>query len=364
MYIQKNKSYPKVFSRAGFRSSVILLIIILINTGCELLNTPPVIEKISARPDRIDTYDQSILMCEATDADGDGLTFSWYANNGAFLGGSQGDSVIWQAPNIPGRYAITVKVSDDYDFIKDSVIIIVAESFNFITIPAGYLSYGEGDTALIINNNYEIMKYEVTNAQYAKYLQEALSVGEISVSSDIVSGYYAGDTNFEASTYTFLDMLTDECKINDTNGTFVVDKGYENHPIVKVTWFGAYSFAMHYGLALPNEYEWEMAARGNSGYDFPWGNENPTCAQANHFGCVDETQVVGISTGKSVFGVYDLAGNVWEWVDSWYDNDLNNRVRRGGGFNNYAEHLKSWYRYYSDPKGTYSAIGFRCIRKD
>ncbi|NQV37396.1 MAG: formylglycine-generating enzyme family protein [Candidatus Marinimicrobia bacterium] len=350
--------------RSSFLTTVILFVILLLNTGCELLNTPPVVDKISAQPDRINTYDMSTLICVASDADDDKLSYSWSSIDGAFIGGSKSDSVIWQAPNVPGRYSVEVTVSDDYDFVKESVIIVVVESFNFITVPSGYFSYGEGDTPNHISYSFEIMKYEVTNAQYTKYLEEAISVGEITVSSDVVSGYYTGDANNTAGTYTLLDMQTDECKINYLIGEFIVDDGFDNHPVVMVTWFGAYLFAAHYGLNLPDEYEWEMAARGNTGYDFPWGNENPTCEQANHYGCLDVTQAVGISAGKSVFGVYDMAGNVWEWTDSYYDTTVTNRVRRGGAFNNDAGHLYSWYRYHTAPTGTYPAIGFRCIRKN
>ncbi len=330
--------------------------------ACQYINNPPVIEKISANPDRLKPYDQATLTCRASDADDDKLSYAWSTANGDFIGSSKKDSVIWQAPNIPGRYALKITVSDAYDSDVDSVIIIVSDAFNFISIPSGYVSYGEGDTAMVINYGFDIMKYEVTNAQYAKYLEEALSVGEISVSSDVVSGSYPGDSQYEASDYTFLDMQTTDCKINYVTNGFVIDAGYENHPVVMVTWFGAYAFAAHYGLALPNEYEWEMAARHDKGYDYPWGNQNPDCDLANYYGCLDQTQPVGISTGTSQFGVYDMAGNVWEWTNSWYATESSNRVRRGGSFNNYGDHLKSWYRYYSDPTGTYTAVGFRCIR--
>ncbi len=335
---------------------------ILLITGCELIHTPPQINDVDATTFRLNSYDRTTLTCDATDAEGDELSYSWKATGGHFIGSRKKAEVIWQAPNIAGYYDITVTVDDIYDESSHTTTIVVAESFNFITIPGGYLSYGEGDTALIVNTGFDMMKYEVTNEQFAKYLEEALSVGEISVSSNVVSGYYTGDANFQAGTYNIIDMQTDDCRISYDGISFSVTDGYENHPVVMVTWFGAYAYATHYGMKLPTEMQWELAARSNTGYDYPWGNDLPICDQANYFGCEDDTQPVGNATGVSVFGVYDLAGNVWEWTNSFFNSTVTHRVRRGGGYNNLGEHLTSWYRYYSDPTGTYPAIGFRCIR--
>ena len=86
-----------------------------------------------------------------------------------------------------------------------------------------------------------------------------------------VRGYYPGDANFAAGNYDYLYFSNS--KISWNGEIFEVEEGNVNHPVTGVMWFGAWAFATHYGMEIPDQYEWEKAARGNTGYDYPWGNQ-------------------------------------------------------------------------------------------
>tara|TARA_B100000902_G_scaffold393606_1_gene448184 strand:- start:681 stop:2486 length:1806 start_codon:yes stop_codon:yes gene_type:complete len=88
---------------------------------------------------------------------------------------------------------------------------------------------------------------------------------------DSFLGYYPGDANYSSGNYTFLHY--NSSKISWNGEIFEVEEGNVNHPVTGVTWFGAWAFATHYGMEIPDQYEWEKAARGNTGYDYPWGDE-------------------------------------------------------------------------------------------
>ena len=111
------------------------------------------------------------------------------------------------------------------------------------------------------------------------------------------------------------------------NGDYLVDwvgdeppAGRENHPIGFVTWHVAQSFCRWAGGRLPTEAEWEYAARAGGSREFPWGDEPPSAERANYHGRgLGATTEVG-SFPANDFGLYDLAGNVWEFLlDEWAD---------------------------------------------
>ncbi len=125
---------------------------------------------------------------------------------------------------------------------------------------------------------------------------------------------------------------------------------YGSHPVVFVSWFDAKTYCEWVDARLPTEAEWEKAARGTDGRPYPWGNANPTSQVANYDSNIGDTSLVGkYPQGASPYGVLDMAGNVWEWVSDWYDENYyrtllsdnpmgptsgNYRVLRGGSWDN------------------------------
>jgi formylglycine-generating enzyme required for sulfatase activity len=256
---------------------------------------------------------------------------------------------------------------------------------DWVSIPAGIYTYGQFDAILSIDYDYQISKYEITNAQYVTYLEDALASGDINVLIGSVLGYYPGDEENAAGDYIYLEIIDEHSQIIYDGISFSIVDGYEDHPVVEVSWFGANAFAEHYGWRLPDEYEWEKAARGDTGYDYPFGN-SMNGSQANYYDSGDpyeqgewsdwpNTSPVGFYNGQnndgfvttdspSPYGVYDMAGNVWEYTGSWYFDGSPLRVRRGGSWyvGLTSGWCRSWLRDGNTPAGTYYDIGFRVAR--
>ena len=146
--------------------------------------------------------------------------------------------------------------------------------------------------------------------------------------------------------------------------------GEARHPVVNVTWEEAMAYAISIGGRLPDEAEWEFAARGPEGRTYPWGDEEPTCARARFLGCGERgtVEVMMHPAGATRDGVHDLAGNVWEWVmPTWFEpgrtpvNDESRRSR-GGSFDDDAFFLRSLNRNNDFPAGyRYISTGFRVV---
>jgi formylglycine-generating enzyme required for sulfatase activity len=171
---------------------------------------------------------------------------------------------------------------------------------------------------------------------------------------------------------------------SSTHATYYGDPEFDAYPVISIDWQMANDFCEWRGLALPSEAQWEKAARGADERNFPWGNQGIDCSYANYFdankgekGCVGDTAAVGsYEKGQSPYGVYDLAGNVWEWAADWYSEDYygvspgsnpqgsetgETRVMRGGAWNLNELHLISTGRGQKDPMDASRTIGFRCV---
>ena len=150
-------------------------------------------------------------------------------------------------------------------------------------------------------------------------------------------------------------------------------------PVVCVTWFQARDYCAWLGKRLPSEAEWEKAARGGDGFVYAWGNQPaPSCALANYATCGGELDEVGRhGAGRSPYGVDDMAGNAFEWVNDWYSESYyavapghdppgppsgNGRVARGGSFAFDPSYLRASLRSRDDPNSSFADLGFRCAR--
>ena len=102
-----------------------------------------------------------------------------------------------------------------------------------------------------------------------------------------------------------------------TRPTYYNNLHFADYPVLYVDWYMAKAYCTWRGARLPTEAEWEKAARGTDGRIYPWESQERNCYYSNLAGCVDDTTAVDLyEQGQSIYGVYDLSGNVWEWTSS------------------------------------------------
>ena len=253
----------------------------------------------------------------------------------------------------------------------------VGPGIKLVRIPGGTFQMGsnEGDADEkpvhpVTVNSFYMGETEVTIAQYVAFLnEESPSESErkqwIAINGEN-SWYYTGKE--------WKQGVNSNCHISYSAGRYYADAGWEERPVVNVSWYGADAFCSHYKLSLPTEAEWEYAAGGPNHYKFPWGNEwdkNACCNSENQGSGTPPTKRVG-GFPPNGYGLYDMAGNVWEWCADWYGEysyrDSNNpkgpstgtcRVLRGGSWLDDAPCLRCAYRYIIDPAIRIDSFGFR-----
>lgn len=165
-----------------------------------------------------------------------------------------------------------------------------------------------------------------------------------------------------------------ESRLRRGAGRLSIESGYAKHPAVGVTWYGAMAYAKWIGKRLPTEAQWEVAALGGaSDALYPFGSEIDK-TQANFFSSDTTAVMTYAPTG---YGLYDLAGNVYEWCEDWYDVHYYSvsvqepdcpkgpaqgvyRVLRGGCWKSLKEDLRCAHRHRNNPGIVNSTYGFRC----
>ena len=254
-----------------------------------------------------------------------------------------------------------------------------------VTIPAGTFTMGSpesevnheiGETQFQVTlSAFNMSKYEITNTQYASFLN-AKSIGSDGL-------YAAGTYPTEILIYESSDTLV--YGLHYDAGQWFPVVGYENHPVINVTWFGASEFATYAGGNLPTEAQWEYACRAGTTGPFntgdclsdtqaayKWTFPYNTCINTNTIN-PDKTQVVG-SYAANAFGLYDMHGNVWEWCSDWYGTYPTTaqtnptgvltgsyRVYRGGSWGNLAQSCRSARRNGRNPDDSDFRTGFRLV---
>ena len=257
-------------------------------------------------------------------------------------------------------------------------------------IPAGPFLTGQFDHPATIDFDYEIMVTDVTVEQYVTFLNEALASGTLKENVDQIVGPYPGDVfhgvkheiRIDAGDYIIVPTGDPASRFTFDGTTFSASAGWENHPMTNVSWFGAWTYCGYHGWRLPTELEWEKAARGSEdNRPFPWGN-NIALKNANYYSSRDpfedmssfgsRTSPVGFYNGKtydgystlnsaSPYGLYDMAGNVWQWTGDIYEG-MHYRFLRGGSKDTYDMDLRIWVRNDATPTYFSPGVGFRCVR--
>lgn len=241
---------------------------------------------------------------------------------------------------------------------------------SMVKIPSGTFVMGTNSERTDIQNRPEHMvelgtffmdKYPITNIEYAKYI--ALTK-------------YRPPLDWENGNIPDKKML---------------------HPVTLVSWYDAKNYCEYFGKRLPTEAEWEKAARGPQGNRWPWGNKMNSDYLNTYYNVGATTVVTRYESGKSYYGVYDMAGNVSEWTASEFlpyegstaprelfaaktlvaqtteDSAMSVgdfvelkdrvfRVRRGGSWKSDPFSTSSYHRNYSMPHYASDFFGFRCVK--
>jgi formylglycine-generating enzyme required for sulfatase activity len=219
-------------------------------------------------------------------------------------------------------------------------------------IPAGPFEMGsasgdidEQPVHTVILDDFYIDQYEVSNARYRQCVEAGIC------ESPMTCGW--GVSTYE-------------------------DPAKANYPVGCTNWFDAKTYCEWRGGRLPTEAEWEKAARGTDGRTYPWGEQDPDLLPnlEKYRGPYQPVQVDSFPDNVSPYGVYNMAGNVWEWVSDWYDeeyyakspaqnpqgpDDGFSKVIRGGGWPQQARDFRAAGREYADPTEQSSDHGFRCV---
>jgi formylglycine-generating enzyme required for sulfatase activity len=252
----------------------------------------------------------------------------------------------------------------------------------FLEVPPGIFLRGLKKEPVEIPYPYWIAKYPVTNLQFARFVQ-AGGYRMREYWSENGWAWRVGtydERTLGAVERDWLDARPPERR-NAPYYWHNMDIGNPIFPVVGVSWFEAEAYCRWlttqqpidsmpegYVVRLPLDKEWERAARGSDGQEYPWG-EGFLKIAANTWesdpnsssGIGGTTAVCTFPQGKSPVGAWDMAGNVWEWINSWYDEDRRYRVVRGGSWIGYQWFARGSFCNWSIPLMFNDDLGFRVV---
>lgn len=301
---------------------------------------------------------------------GTALSFRWdWDGDGTWDTGFSNEKYATYSYESLGYKTVILEVQDEKGISQSTKreIYVTEASKEMILIPAGEFLMGSPES---IGNNDEhpqhkvylddfyIGKYEVTNEQYAEFLN-AIGKNEDSDGNRLFNPDVTAVT-IESSKYK----------------TF---RGWEDHPVIGVTWYGSKAYAEWAGGRLLTEAEWEKSARGNDNRKWTWGDLFGTGYCNSWEGGIHDTTSVGsYPKGASPYGVQDMAGNVFEWTNDWYQADYfktspyknpkgpdigGYRVLKGGSWVEFEDGVRISFKMGQHPSNTRTDTGFR-IAKD
>lgn len=238
------------------------------------------------------------------------------------------------------------------------------DGMELVYIPAGKFDMGsesgnlnEAPVHTVSLDGYWLDRTEVTNEMFVRLLN--------------------AEGNKQEGGTTWLDPTDPFVWVFEKDGTWQTLPERENYPIVNVSWYGAKAYCAWAGRDLPTEAQWEYAAKGMDSHRFPWGNDAPDCNQARFSGCGNTPVEAGsLLQGSNLWGVFDLAGNVAEWINDRYAGDyyqqspqedppgpINGyyRVIRGGHWGSTYLALQNSHRDWAGADERINSVGFRCV---
>ncbi len=378
--------------------------------------------------DTDDNGSEDVTLDGSGSSDLDGVIISWeWTDN---LGDTIPDGEITTAALSIGTHTITLTVTDDDSLTDTDTVTVTVDPVpepvpvEMVAIPGGEFEMGDVDgysdelpVHAVLLDSFFMSKYEITNQQYCDYLNSALGSGSIYLDSDVVKGTGNNQVYCETTTNSSYSRIT----WNGSSFGVVSDK--EDHPMVEVSWYGSVAYCnwrsseggyeacynlstwvcdfTKKGYRLATEAEWEYAARGGNHspyYRYPWGDsidgskanywdsgdpyETGDYPYATPVGYYDGSQIPAGSDMANGYGLYDMAGNVYEWCNDWFGSTYYSttpyphinptgptsttsiycRVLRGGCWNFNALNCRVAERTLGTPGARDGIFGFRIVR--
>lgn len=204
------------------------------------------------------------------------------------------------------------------------------------------LIFIKGNTSIA---DFYLGKYLVTNVQYTAFLNE---LGSDRFQNQLLIHEY-------------------EWGVEKNGDSWQPKEGYENHPVVMLTWYGANTFCQHYNFCLPTEAEWKYAAKANQPHQWAGTNDLSQLSEYAWYRSNANQQTHPVGQKKpNDFGLYDISGNVWEWCQDGRQKQFARpgvivRAACGGSIVNTAEWLEIERTHWCPPRDAYGDFGFRVL---